>query len=87
MIILSHTDRTDEHRFSIRTIGYHKDSQEADKPVLPAFDKILTLGRINKLLLLSLNRIFRKQSMLCDIVCSKSMEESLLSDRELRQRM
>ena len=23
---------------------------------------------------------FRKQSMLCDIVCSKSMKESLLSD-------
>ncbi len=37
----------------------HKDSQEADKPVLPALDKILTLGRTNKLLLLSLNRIFR----------------------------
>ena len=29
------------------------------KLVLPALDKILTLGRINKLILLSLNRIFR----------------------------
>ena len=45
--------------FTMWTIGYHKDTQEADKLVLPAFDKILTLGRINKLLLLSLNRIFR----------------------------
>ena len=36
-----------------------EDPQEADKLVLPALDKILTLGRISKLLLLSLNRIFR----------------------------
>ena len=36
-----------------------EDIQDTDKPVLPTFDKILTLGRINKLLLLSLNRIFR----------------------------
>ena len=36
---------------------------------------------------LSPNCIFRKQSMLCDIVCCKSMKENLLSDSELRQTM
>ena len=36
-----------------------EDSQDSDKLVLPSLDKILTLGRISKLLLLSLNRIFR----------------------------
>ena len=39
--------------------NHQQDTQDADKLVLPALDKILTLGRINKLLLLSLNRIFR----------------------------
>ena len=39
--------------------NHQQDTQDADKLVLPAFDKILTLGRTNKLLLLSLNRIFR----------------------------
>ena len=39
--------------------NHQQDTQDADKLVLPALDKILTLGRTNKLLLLSLNRIFR----------------------------
>ena len=39
--------------------NHQQDTQEAVKLVLPALDKILTLGRINKLILLSLNRIFR----------------------------
>ena len=39
--------------------NHQQDTQDADKLILPALDKILTLGRINKLILLSLNRIFR----------------------------